>query len=347
MMSLIGPRNRSTLWFLFAAMAILAADTAIARTSPFGETDALFGYAVLFDFALVIPFLFWLLVLRKRGKSIAKALALPIAGAVAAWFVLPEGLRDLVWKTMLPFEAVIVSLELFIIGYEVRVLYRFVRKYRQIRKTEPIAPEALRMTVKEGFGKGKLAHVLLHDINLFYYLLFSWGRKRAESVERGSLYTYHKKTSQMLYAGIITHILVFEAVVVHLLVAQLSHVAAWIATAADLWLLALIWADCRAAALRPVTVEDGMLRVRYGLRIQADVPLDAIGEVEARREFEPTPEEKRKFAGPILGAPNVRIALNRPLPAEGLLFLPREVTGIYLTMDEPDAFVREIKGRIG
>lgn len=136
----------------------------------------------------------------------------------------------------------------------------------------------------------------------------------------------------MLYAAILSKIIVFEGVFVHLLVSQWSHVAAWVLTIADLWLLALIWADCRASVLQPVILLDDRLRVRYGLRIQADIPLSSIASATGAREFNPEPQEMKHALGPVLGTPNVRIELNREVKAEGLLFLPKGVKCLYLTL---------------
>ncbi|MBW5446004.1 hypothetical protein GE107_08015 [Cohnella sp. CFH 77786] len=334
--------NRSGILFLCITALILAVDSAAARMTPFGESDAVLAYAVLFDFALVIPFLYWLLGARRNGKSIVKMIPFTIAGAAAAWLVLPDGLRGRVWSAVWPVELTILAIELAVVGYEIRVVYRLIRAYRHSARKENDFGEALRSAMRSEFGPSKLKSFVLHDICVIHYLLFSWKRRVSEAAADGSLFTYHRKTSQLLYAGILTHVVAFEAVFVHLLVQQWSHFAAWILTAADVWLLALVWADCRASLLRPVRIMDGVLRIRLGLRLQADVPLDAIGGIASAPEYEPEAKELKHFACPILGAPNVRIELNRPLTVEGLLFQPREVTGIYLALDDPQGFVQSI-----
>jgi hypothetical protein len=339
--------NRSIVWFLCLAALILIVDTTVVRTLPSTDTDQFFGYAIVFDFALVIPLLYWLFIVRPKGKSVRKAVPITIVGAATAWFVLPATLRGVVWSVMWPFELLIGTIEIFVIVYEIRLLYRFIRRYRHIARLERDTVEALRSAMKQEFGNGKLPALLLHDLTMFYYLLFSWNRKRTDVAPVESNYTYHRKTSQFLYAGMITHIVVFEAVFVHIFVQQWSHWAAWLLTAADVWILALIWADCRASALSPVRMASGRIRVRYGLRLQADLPLDAIAGISTAAQYEPDTSERKSFAIPLSVALNVRIELNRPLLVDGFLFMPREATGLYLTMDDPQTFVRDVKQALG
>lgn len=325
-------------------MLIAIVDMISVRVLLLAEEEPMLVYAVLFDFMLVIPFLYWLLVLRKKGKSIAKVMAFPLLGALAAWLILPSAHRSIVWNAIWPVEFLIIAAEVAFISYELRIAYRVIKEFRKAARYEADTAEALRVAVHDGIGRGKLAAVLLHDASLVYYLLFSWKRKRqTNSGDSSALFSYHKKTNQVLYSAILTKIILIEGIVVHLLVQQWSHWAAWILTIADLWLLALIWGDCRASVLQPVKIVNGTLRLRYGLRIQADIPLHAIAEIASAREFHPDVQEQRKSALPILGTPNVKIALKQPVNINGLLFLPRKVTTIYLALDEPDAFARELQ----
>ncbi|WP_248928454.1 hypothetical protein [Paenibacillus hamazuiensis] len=339
--------NRFSLWFVCLAALILIADTTAVRTLPSADTDHLLGYAIVFDFVLAIPLLYWLLIERPRGKSVRKAVPLTIVGAAAAWFVLPPALREAVWQVILPLELLIVPLEIFIIVYEIRLLFRFIRRYRHVARLESNTAEALRSAMKQEFGSGKLSAFLLHDLTMFYYLLFSWNRKRAEAAPGELTYTYHRKTSQFLYAGIITHVVVFESVFVHILVQMWSQWAAWLLTAADVWILALLWADCRASALSPVTISSGRVRIRYGLRLQADIPLNSIAGISTAAQYEPDAAERKSFAIPLSASLNVRIELNRPIQTDGFLFMPREAKGLYLMMDDPQTFVRDVKQALG
>lgn len=78
------------------------------------------------------------------------------------------------------------------------------------------------------------------------------------------------------------------------------------------------------------------------MRIRADIPLEEISDAASAREYQPDPEEQKKAALPIVGTPNVRIELKHPVMVEGLLFLPRKVSVIFLALDEPERFVNMV-----
>jgi len=338
--------HRSAYGFLVLCFLIVAANLTMLRVFSLSAEEPSLVYASMFDFMLVIPFLYWFMVLRPRGRSFSSVMAFPLLGAGAVWLMVPAAQRGMVWGAAWPVEVAIVAAELAFIAYEVRIVYRMVKGYRVAARVEKDTMEAWRIAIRNGTSGGKLASVLLHDVSLVYYLLFSWRRSR-ETADQGELsFTYHKETSQVLYSAIFTKIILMEGIVVHLLVAQWSHWAAWIFTIADLWLLALIWADCRASVLQPVRLRDDRLRLRYGLRIQADIPLSSIASVASAREYHPEPQEMKRAVGPLFGTPNVRIELNRETRAEGFLFLPKQVDCLYLALDEPDVFVRELECRL-
>lgn len=330
--------HRPAYWLMALVALILISDTIIVRTAAEPANDSILVYAVMFDFMLVIPCLYWLFILRAKGKSIVKAAPLLLVGAFAAAIALPQSLRGVIWRAAWPIEAALIAAELAVIGYELRIVYRFVRQFRLAARRQPDTAEALRTAMRDGVGDGKWAKLFLHDLSMLYYLLFSWGRKQCR--DEALTFTYHRRTQQTLYAAIMTKIILLEGIFMHLLLQLWSSWAAWILTAADLWLLALIWADSRASFLQPIRLSADGLKLRYGLRIQADIPPEAVLGVTCSDECRPSREEQRDSAVPILAVPNVRIELTHPMRIDGFLFLPRQVKFIYLALDDPKAFTQ-------
>ncbi|MFC5702872.1 hypothetical protein ACFPVX_16415 [Cohnella faecalis] len=340
------PLTRLVPAFWAIALTIVFADLILARVVPGAPEDRTFVYAVLFDFMLVVPALYWFLMVKKSGKKRSRVLLIPGIGAIVAWLALPAAARAAVWQAAAPMEAFIIAFEAAIIGYEIRLVYRAIRQFRTEKRKTADTAEALRTSIVHAAGTGKIASVMLHDISMVYFLIFSWRRKRpASQTAEAGFFTYHRG-NQWIYPAVITKIVLFETVGLHLLVQMWSPVAAWIVTALDAWLIALLWADYRASALQPVKVEEDVLKLRYGLRIQADVPLASIASIAKRGEAAMDEKKSKDEIGPLYGSGNVRIELKAPIRVEGLLFLPREATIIDLTLDEPDAFVRTMNGRL-
>lgn len=158
----------------------------------------------------------------------------------------------------------------------------------------------------------------------------------------GSAFTYHRNNSQIVLAAMVSNILIVESAAVHYFVQQWSHWAAWILTTADLWLLAVIWADCRASVLQPIRLDADVLKLRCGLRLRADVPLRSIAAVVCSRELQLADEDRKSAATTLLGPLTVRIELKEPLTVMGLLFLPRSIRTIYVSVDDPQLFASRI-----
>lgn len=332
--------KQSALFFLLALSFIFIVDFTLVRTVLSVSEDQLLAYAVLIDFVLVIPFLYWFCIVRKTNKSISRVFALPLLGAITIWFIFPGTVRETVWNVIWPIELLIVLCEVVFIGYELRVLYRLVCRFRLVTQVESDTTEAMRITVKEEIGDGKLASILLHDICMIYYLLFSWKRKPNNDTNQ-LFFSYHRNTGQLLNTMVITKFIIFEGIAIHLLIQNFWYEwIAWILTFADLWFLALIWADWRASLLKQVKLEAEMIRLRYGLRIQADLPLHAIARVERIGQNIPDSEDQQEVVTPLLTFSNVLIECKHPVTVQSILFLPRRVKKIFLSLDEPETFVK-------
>ncbi|WP_042166818.1 hypothetical protein [Paenibacillus gorillae] len=336
--------SRSMYWFIGAALLIMSVDSTVVLTM---KEEPFLAYAILFDFMLVVPLLYWLLVIRRSGRKLKAVLPLPVLGGLAAWFILPSSMKGAVWHTIWPIELLVVTAEAAIIFYEVRLIVRVVKRFRQIRRTEANTGEAIRVAVQDVLGSGKLASVLMHDASMIYYLFFSWGaRNRMRQQTEGDSYsfTYHKETNQVLMAAFATKIIIMESIVVHLLLAMWSPIAAWIVTISEIWLLMLLWADTRAAVLQPIRMDGEGIRLRYGLRLQGNLKWSDIASIDwSKTGYELDKAELKRSAGPMLGTPNVKLELHREKRIERFLFLPKQTRVIYLKVDEPQKLVDQAR----
>ncbi|MEC0369630.1 hypothetical protein [Paenibacillus chibensis] len=335
--------QRAALLFVVFAVLILSVDSYAVRTTPLGTNQEIVNAALLFDVVIVIPLMYGLLIVRKKGQSMLKVLQAVIPCAVLAWIALPDSGRDLLTEAPPALKAAMTVLEGLFVMVEVRLAYGFIRRFRGNVKLYGSAAEAIRMSPSRRQAKpSALSALMVNDLLMVYYLFFSWKMKPTITEPGTATFSYHRKTGQTVLAAVFTHVILIEAFGMHLLVRQWSDVAAWILSAADLWLLSLLWADCRASAIQPLEVCGNRLRIRYGMRIQADVPYSRITSVDTALEFHPNKQESRAAA--LSGVtPNVRIILTEPMTVQTLLFLPRKVTAIYLALDDPSAFVQAVR----
>ncbi|GIP28893.1 hypothetical protein J23TS9_40230 [Paenibacillus sp. J23TS9] len=335
--------NRAALLFMVCMCLILLTDSYAVRS--FGTDQQLLNYALLFDFVFVIPLMYWLLIVRKKGGGMLKVLQAAVPCIILAWIALPASGRSMLTAAPLPLKLALTALEVLIIAAEARLAYILFKRIRGNLRLHGSMVEALRLGTAEHQTKPSVfSSLIVNDILMVYYLIFSWKRKPVISEPGVTLFSYHRKTGQIVLAAVFTHVIAIEAFGIHLLVRQWSDIAAWILSAADLWLLSLLWADSRASAIQPLEARQEQLRIRYGMRIQADVPYGRITAIDTALEFHPDKEESRHAALPVV-TPNVRIELAEPIMVQTLLFMPRKVKTIYLALDEPSAFAQMMRGK--
>ncbi|GFN32112.1 hypothetical protein [Paenibacillus xylaniclasticus] len=340
--------RKPLIYFVLIALFIYCFDSLVPRLPSIQQeldSDQLLSAAILFDFIIVVPLLYYWLVVRRQPRTntttmprIARAMPIAVVGAVVAWLALPKYMHDSIWimeLTLLPIEAIF-------LGYELRMAITI---YRKLRLHQAQSGQSLPDALAAVLGPGKLNGLIRNDLSILYYLLGSWRASRQPSSTVRS-FTYHRKTGLFVMAALITKILLFEALFDHLVVRMWSETLAWVMTLGSVWVLALLWADCRRSVLEPTRLTDNALQIRHGLRLNADIHYSFIADVQTGIELRPPKHERRVSAEPILGTANVRITLNEPSTVEGLLFQPRLVSFIYLTLDEPDAFARDLRERI-
>ena len=73
--------------------------------------------------------------------------------------------------------------------------------------------------------------------------------------------------------------LVAETIALHFLVARWSEVAAWVLTGVSVYGAVWLVGDYRACVARRIEVTEESLRLRLGLRWEAEIPYSAIAEI--------------------------------------------------------------------
>ncbi|PWW02468.1 hypothetical protein DFQ01_10993 [Paenibacillus cellulosilyticus] len=343
----------SLLLFFVLALCIYVVDMLLVRIVPVipsESSDRWLVGAICFDFVIVVPLLYYALVIRKREKrSAAWMHALPIAalGGLLLHATLPSHLRGAVVVA----EALLLPIEAVFLIVELRMALSVYRSVRRMKREGSSFPEA----VQRSLGPGKLAAFVRHDLFVVYYLFGSWrGRKEERSFSTASApvhlsnetFTYHRQTSLFLFAAMLTKVLVIESIVVHLFVRMLSDYAAWIMTAGSLWIIALLWADCRRSVLEPIRLTQDGVDLKYGLRLNGPILYSEIANVQSGMDLQPSKEERRRSAVAPMVTPNVRITMRNSVTLEGMLFQPREVRDIYIAVDDPVAFAESLRRRL-
>ncbi|QQE77861.1 hypothetical protein [Alicyclobacillus sp. SO9] len=319
-------------WLFFSlVMLIMACDFCLIhlpyRTSTDLETV---DFGVAMDFMLVIPFVYYMVLVRKNQRHWTSVIYVSFFfGHALLWFLHSPGLRLLIYPVDLLFVIV-----------EIRLLMRLFRvgsTYRQMRHSSDVPGiEVFESALTVHLGSNPFFRYIATDLTLIYYSLFSWGRK-AYSPSGTKVFSYHTTSNAWIILIVMSKVLLLEGFATHILVQHWSHFAAWVLTASNIYLWLFLLGDYRAMKLNPLILSDSALRVRYGLRFKLTIPMTDIAAVTETSNVRLTRKERRET---LMYESNVHIALNHPVLARGPFGLQKSVTGLYIHLDQPGNFVR-------
>ena len=308
---------RPQLLFLLLAALVLAAESAALVSRAMVRHPQGVRAAVIFDLCVVPAALWWALVVR-RGLARPRTIARMVLASVALCALLFG--REV--------RLLALPLELALIWVAVASVRRALKA-----RGETDAATALRTGLSGALGDSPLARAVATELAIFWYALFSWGRRAPAG------FTAYKRAGWIaLYAAILMACAA-EAIPLHFLFRRWGPLAAALSVAVHAYTALWLIGDLRALVLRPIRVEGGDLLLRLGLRWEADIPLGRIASVERG-----APGPGMKLG--VLGTPNLLVRLREPATLHGLFGIVRRSDALLLQVDEPEALeAAVVRGR--
>ncbi|WP_453990711.1 hypothetical protein [Bacillus nitroreducens] len=342
-------KNRSIYIFIIVALLILSSNYTLMVIQPFEPVTDTLILASLFDVTIVLPLFFYLFVVRNR-LSLITLLPVFIGGFWFVYFIAPHRdvvIFDYVKYGIFGLEALFIGIELFLLVLLVRKIPLLFQHYKKLKEINFFYPSTIRMAMNKTFGKKKLNDILVYDFSIFYYGFFAWKKKWKDGNHLRS-FTIHKNSGYFGLFIMLAHAMVIEVIGVHFLIAHFwNHTAAWIITALDLYALLWIIADYHAVRLSPIVIKDDKLLAQVGIRREIVVDLNTILSIQPTiTKKEVRAKEKHSFAitlpDLIEEDPQFEIILTEPTLATLPFGVKREVTKLYVTVDNKDAFLHEL-----
>ena len=336
----IRSKYSNPLFFLTLTGIVYSAALYIQFILPSIQEKDLIARALTIDLMIVVPFIYWLFMVRKQGWPWITLVPVLFMSFYVASFILPEENRQLL--DLFPY--LLVPLEFFIVGYIGTKTYRAVRLFRKSSGRETDMLEKIGEVSRSVIDVPMAADIFAYEISLFYYALFSWGSKPRSS-EQGS-YSYHKKPGYTAILFAILMILFVELFAVHLLIIHFwGATPAWILSALSIYGIIWIMGDYRAIVLRPVMLNDHRLSLRLGLRWSLDIPIRNISSFSIFDTHYPI-GKKDHLNAVLLGNPRYLLVLNEPQTAQGIYGLKKRFKTIGFSIDD-DFFPDELLKRVG
>lgn len=309
-----------------AALAVLyAAVFAIVGSAAFSRAPGPLGLAVTFDLTVTATALAWWLGVRRKAVSPWFAVVVFSWGVACARRWVPHA----------PLSALIAiggGLEVVTVGWLALRIRRVVQVARAARDEGPIgALEAGLVAVRI---PARVASVMATELAVVGLAVTGWFRRPVPGAFA------MRSTGWLLFAGVIGFLVVVESAATHVVLAMTwSALAAWIASASSVYALVWLAGDAQAIRLYPVTVANGTLHLRLGVRWRAKVALADVVSIEERRTV---PDGAINLA---LMEPTVVVTLREPVELRGLLGKRRRGDRIALTIDDPKALIAALAGQ--
>lgn len=331
MVEQVAPINYRRNYLAFGLLAILLVTIeCFLIQSTWFPLSGVLPTAVLLDFALTLPLVYYFLVLRPKRQGILFALPVALIGVRLATTLLPT-LPQILNGSL---EAALVIFELAMMV----TLFRAIRKvWQDMRATgQEDFLDSIRTATATAHPALRLA---AEEVSTFYYSLIGWRKKTPTGPD---CFSYHRETSLGLMLGVLGFLCLPELGIVHYLVALWNHTAAWILTGLSIYSLFWIAALYQAARLRPLLLTEDHVALRVSLLWSAKVP---YGQITTAERISVTTADPDAMALYLLGEPNIRLTLATPITVLGIFGRRREATILDFAGDEPEQFLKQLQTR--
>ncbi|AZB40896.1 hypothetical protein CEF21_00225 [Bacillus sp. FJAT-42376] len=334
-------------WMILLSAIILGSNTLIYRIpNVVSIMTPAAAIGSLLDCILIFPLAAYFLIIRRR-YSLRWIVPVIIAGLAASWLIIPiEYIDQFLYLKYLPAAGITV-----LIGLEVFIMTKVLLKAAAILKEYRSRPgtsfyERMEKAVSKEMKPSRLLSILMSEVALMYYGLFSWKKK---PVQAPNLFTFHKKTSVIAFNIMLIHALLIESIGFHILLHSWNPVLSWILLILNIYTILLFLAEMQSFRLTPFAITDQELHLQVGVMKRLTVNLKDILAVSYYEKPE-NAGDSRVFDGmPKEFAeedPAIVIEFTHPVEAKLLYGFTKKVTKAHIRPDEPQLFYEALSRKL-
>lgn len=320
------PRLSSRLFALLCLAVLAAGGWAIEYHRRQGM--AVPEWPLLVDLFVVLPLAYLLLVRPTARQAGLGLLALGSLGVLFGSIVLPAE-DKVVWLWLEPLRwvalAALVAWQAVAIG---GIVWFLVKKPPQQNREL-----ALHAELERRFGAGPVTELLKLEGRMWLYA-FSRSAGRLQFPGDG-FFTFKQGGNASNQAGFLL-LMAFELPFMHVLLHLYSPLLAVVVSVSTLYGLLFLYAEYRATRLRPISLTDEAIHLRCGVVVDTVLPRAAVVEAQVVSTRPPRAPQRLRLVGMGKATVRLRLAAGTRLTT---VFGEREVTELYLGVDEPQRFV--------
>ncbi len=314
--------------------------SALLALSPLLQTHPELAIGITYDLTLTAPLVYFFLIRKKAVPNIS-VLSFFTIGLVLATLLLPEEQQfhlGLVKTYFLPL------VELAVFATIAHQVYRARKAFRAHHSSDRDTYDLLKMSTLEVIGSKKVARIFATEMAMFYYGLFAWKKPKPASNE----FTSYQNSGVLALMGVIIFILLIETTALHILLIRWNGIITWILTLTSVYTALQLFAHSKALRQRHSQIEDGKLKLRYGLFGDTEIPLHEIEKIEATWQNVEAGDLKVEKLALLreLEAHNLAIYFKNPQKLERVYGFTKECDVLLLHIDQKEAFREALNDKI-
>lgn len=325
------PALLKPLVLLIPVLMLLTIVLLLRYPALFAGSESSMFRALTIDLTFSIPLVYFLAI-RKRQIPNITIVPVFILGVVLATLLIPQNHQqslELIKTWVFPL------VELSVLSLLVYKVVSLKKAYKQQKAQHFDFMDAFKQAALEVLPT-RVAGAFTTEASMFYYAFFAW---KKTTLAQGA-YSYHKNSGiQALLAALLMAVVV-ETLAIHFIIAQWSHIAAWILTGISAYTGIQIFAYIKSVAKRPTLLEDDKLVVRNGLMGNCEIPLHSIEKLEVfSGDLPETYKDVRKAS---MFYQNVVLHLNQQVRVDGLYGMHKKTDVLAFYIDDVKAFEQAI-----
>lgn len=289
--------------------------------NDFGKAN--FEYLYLIDGLLVLPILcLWLI--KDKKEAIFKTLAYGGLVIFIAGFIIPDEEKFLI-KSLEPLKYIASFLILFL---EVGAFVIIIFALRSAISVGKDPDESIERPIKSLFGNSFIGEIFSIEARVWSFILFPKHIKKTNYSGQHH-FDYHKKDDAKIDSLGFIFLILFEIPIIHLLLHFIwSPLGALVVSGLTSLGLFFLIAEYRSFGVRPVSILDKTLIIRYGVWNVFKIPVDKIVSIQFNNK-----DVRRSKSVKIYnysGVPNIVINLK-----------DNKYKKVYLGLDSPGDFIKK------
>ncbi len=282
----------------------------------------------LIDLAIIAPLLFF----SAFKISIKQTIGFMVAGLILARLIVP-------YELFVPYIGVLyagIAIEILLITAEIGILFLILWRIPKI-KAEIMAMKSgilfgLIPAVEKLITKNIIVNIIMTEIIMFYYALFTWKKKTPREAESVSM---HKNTSTIAFNIMLIHAIIIETIGLHWWLHEKSLVLSVVLLILNIYSVFFFLAEIQITRLHPIVKRDGTLYITQGFTARAAVPISLIKEVEWGGSLPQKDTLKFIYKDFEELEPQAIIYLNEPIEVTQFMGRKKSITEFAIRVDDP------------